>query len=82
MFEALTSTRTLPSAWVCVYTSVVPDERFPCLFLRRGTGIHFRAELVIQAKQYRATPAEIADLPFLREFRYTPPGSGATGCLY
>ncbi len=35
-----------------------------------------------QAKQYRATPAEIADLPFLREFRYTPPGSGATGCLY
>ncbi len=82
MFEALTQSRTLPSAWVCVYTSVAPGEDFPRLFLCRGTGIHFRAKLLSQAKQYRATPAEIADLPFFGGFRYTPPGSGAAGYLY
>ncbi len=73
MFEALTSIPKLPSAWVCVYTSVAPGERLPSLFLCRGTGIHFRAKLVITGKQYRATPAEIADLPFLRGISYTPP---------
>ncbi len=81
MFEALTLNPERFRQHGCAFTSVVPDERLP---MPVSPSWH-RNTLPRRTRYHRQTiqgdTGEIADLPFLQGFRYTPPGSSGQGAL-